>query len=124
MAKKTNENLIPQNKRTKDEQREIARQGGIASGKARREKKQVRDFINAWLDEEHTDKSGQIKTGADILASKLIRMGANDGNVKAIEMLLALAGQKPAEKIIVSDIDNDVINEVERMVESGQKTSD
>ena len=103
---------------------EMGRKGGIQYGINNRERKQVKDYINAWLDEEHTDKSGQIKTGADILAGKLIRMGANDGNMKAIEMLLALAGQKPAEKVIVSDIDNDVINEVERMVESGQKTSD
>lgn len=124
MAKKTNGNLIPQNKRTKAEQREIARQGGIASGIARREKKQVRDFINAWLDEEHTDKSGNVLTGAEMLASKIVQMSIKDGNMKSVEMLLALAGQKPAEKVIVSDIDNDVINEVERMVESGQKTSD
>lgn len=33
------ENLIPLNKRTKEEQREIAKQGGIKSGKIRREKK-------------------------------------------------------------------------------------
>lgn len=124
MAKKTNENLIPQNKRTKAERREIARQGGIASGKARREKKQVRDFINAWLDEEHTDKSGNVLTGAEMLASKIVQMSIKDGNMKSVEMLLALAGQKPAEKVIVSDIDNDVINEVEKMVEGGQKTSD
>lgn len=124
MSKKRPPNAEKGQFQTGDEQVEIARQGGIASGKARREKKMVRDFINTWLDEEHTDKSGQTKTGADILASKLIRMGANDGNMKAIEMLLALAGQKPAEKVIVSDIDNDVINEVERMVESEQKTSD
>lgn len=39
------ENLIPQSERTKDEQREIARQGGIASGKARREKKIIEEAI-------------------------------------------------------------------------------
>ena len=33
------ENLIPQSERTKEEQREIARLGGIASGKARKEKR-------------------------------------------------------------------------------------
>ena len=36
------ENLKPQNKRTKSEQREIARKGGIASGKSRRLKKPLR----------------------------------------------------------------------------------
>lgn len=33
------ENLVPLNKRTKTEQTEITRKGGIASGKARREKR-------------------------------------------------------------------------------------
>lgn len=33
------ENLIPLNNRTKTEQKEITRMGGVASGKARREKK-------------------------------------------------------------------------------------
>ncbi len=40
-----NDNLIPQNKRTKEEQREIARKGGIASGKARKERKTLKERI-------------------------------------------------------------------------------
>ena len=39
MTRGNPDNLIPQNERTKKEQSEIARKGGIASGKARREKK-------------------------------------------------------------------------------------
>ena len=124
MANKRPPNAEKGQFQTGDKQVEIAKQGGIASGKARREKKQVRDFINAWLDEEHTDKSGNVLTGAEMIASKIVQMSIKDGNMKSMEMLLALAGQKPADKVIVSDIDNDVINEVERMVESGQKTSD
>ena len=38
-------NLIPFNERTEDEQREIARQGGIASGKARREKQKTQQIL-------------------------------------------------------------------------------
>lgn len=45
MANETTKNLIPQNKRTKDEQREIARMGGIASGKARREKQKTQQIL-------------------------------------------------------------------------------
>ena len=36
--------LIPLNQRTKNEQKEIARQGGIASGVARRQKKTLREI--------------------------------------------------------------------------------
>lgn len=124
MAKKRPPNGRMTQFRSGDEAVKNGQKGGIASGISRREKKMVRDFINAWLDEEHTDKSGNVLTGAEMIASKIVQMSIKDGNMKSMEMLLALAGQKPAEKIIVSDIDNDVINEVERMVESGQKTSD
>ena len=40
-----NKNLIPFNERTEEEQREIARQGGIASGKARREKQKTQQIL-------------------------------------------------------------------------------
>jgi hypothetical protein len=41
--------LIPQNKRTKKEQSEIARKGGIASGVARREKKRLSTIYGEML---------------------------------------------------------------------------
>ena len=43
-------NLKPQNKRTKSEQREIARKGGIASGEARRKRKTLREELLALLE--------------------------------------------------------------------------
>ena len=43
------EDLIPQSERTKDEQKAIARKGGIASGKARREKKMMRETLDILL---------------------------------------------------------------------------
>ena len=45
--------LIPQNRRTKEEQSEIARKGGIASGKARREKKLMSQIYVEFLDKDH-----------------------------------------------------------------------
>lgn len=42
-------NLIPQNKRTKSEQREIAQKGGKASGVARREKKALKTTLEMLL---------------------------------------------------------------------------
>ena len=43
------EDLIPQSERTKEEQKAIARMGGIASGKARREKKKMRETLEMLL---------------------------------------------------------------------------
>ena len=48
-------NLIPLNERTKSEQREIATQGGIASGKARREKQQTRQILSELLSIQNKD---------------------------------------------------------------------
>ena len=42
-------NLIPMNKRTPSEQREITRKGGIESGKARRRKKTLKDISKMFL---------------------------------------------------------------------------
>ena len=43
------QNLIPQNKRTKSEQRENAQKGGKASGVARREKKALKTTLETLL---------------------------------------------------------------------------
>ena len=47
------QNLRPQSMRTKSEQREVARKGGIASGEARREKKRLSEIYAEALAEEY-----------------------------------------------------------------------
>lgn len=49
-------NLIPFNKRTESEQREIAQQGGIASGKARRRKRSMKEPADYYLSLPETDR--------------------------------------------------------------------
>ena len=55
------ENLIPMNKRTKAEQSEIARMGGIASGKARRRKSNIKKTLEAVLNLDVPDDELQAK---------------------------------------------------------------
>lgn len=43
------ENLIPFSQRSKEEVRELARKGGVASGKARRQKKALKEQIELLL---------------------------------------------------------------------------
>lgn len=50
------ENLIPLNNRTKTEQTEITRMGGIASGKSRREKKRRGEVLREIMNTRVTDK--------------------------------------------------------------------
>lgn len=50
------QNLVPLNNRTKTEQREITRMGGIASGEARRKKKQRGDILREIINTEVTNE--------------------------------------------------------------------
>ena len=74
-------NLRPQNTRSKDEQKEIARMGGIASGKARRERKSVSQLCADFLLHSHNIKLPKGKTmtmtGEEIIVEALV------GNVRA-----------------------------------------
>ena len=110
------DNLISLADRTTEEQRIIATKGGIASGEARRRKKLLKECIDALLEKVvSVDESGEDVTGADVLAVKLYEEAKN-GNMKDWELLRDTANQKPAERVVVSNIDPDVINQVERMV--------
>lgn len=101
--------------RTTEEQREIARQGGIASGEARRRKRDLRQALELLLEKEYRDKNGNTITGTEAITAKLFEQ-AMKGNIKAFETLRDTVGQKPVEKVMIAEVDQDVINEVERMV--------
>ena len=101
------ENLIPMNERTKDEQREIARQGGIASGKVRKQqadlKKRLKEIANMALRAGDIDeittladaKSANLSV-SDALLVKLVAM-ALGGNIKAMNTLMGMLGNDPTE---------------------------
>ena len=109
------DNLIPNSERSPEEVRENGRKGGIASGVARRRKKDLREACIAILETEITTKSGDKMTGSEAMVAKLFQQ-AMKGNIKAFIALRDTAGQKPVEKLVVSDVDPSVINEVENMV--------
>lgn len=92
------QNLIPNSERSPNEVRENGKKGGIASGKARRQKKLLRECLEILLEKEMTDKKGETMTGAEALSAKLFKE-AMKGNVKAFEVLRDTAGQKPVEKV-------------------------
>lgn len=90
------QNLIPTTELTENERRELARKGGIASGEARRRRKQLREDLLAMLDEEveFKTKDGQtVKATVQAgVARKLIKQ-ASEGNLKAIELMAKLTGE-------------------------------
>lgn len=117
MANDGRKNLIPQNERTKERQREIARMGGKASGKKRQEKKLLKDCLEILLEKKYKDENGKKKTGAEAISVKLFKE-ALKGNVKAFEVLRDTVGQKPVDKIMMAEIDKETIDEVEKMVKN------
>lgn len=85
--------LIPQSLRTKDEQRRIARMGGIASGKARREKRRLRDLLKIAAAEQVTNPTTGEKKCRDELAMARLASKAANGDLKAIELMAKLLGE-------------------------------
>ena len=97
---------------------EEQKKGGIASGKARAEKRDLRKALELLLEQTYTDKKGNTRTGAQAITEKLFSE-VMKGNVKAFEVLRDTVGQKPVEKVMVAEVDQDVIDEVERAVIDG-----
>ena len=89
--------------------------GGKASAEARRKKRDLRAALEVLLERDVSDGNGNTITGAQALTARLYKE-ALKGNVKAFEVLRDTVGQKPVEKVIVADVDQEIIEEVERAV--------
>lgn len=109
------EDLIPQSERTKDEQKEIARMGGIASGKVRREKKAMKDTLATLLAMPLKDgvaedldeiKSIASLNGKNITVQEAIMLAqvkkAVKGDTRAAEFIRDSSGNKLKEGLEIS----------------------
>ena len=100
------ENLVDLRTRTTEEQREIARLGGIASGKARKEKRMLKDLLEEAL------SKGTETNNEYVNITKALIKEANKGNVKAYEVIRDTLGQKPKEEIEITDMTNRKFDEI------------
>ena len=75
--------------RTKSEARKRGKKGGIASGKARKERKALREELLLLLSKDDT----QEKVSLALIKQAL------DGNTKAFEVIRDTIGEKPVDKI-------------------------
>lgn len=89
--------------RSKTEARALGRAGGVASGKARAEKKRLGELLRILLDQQ--TENG--KTNAEEVTAELVRQ-AKKGNVKAFEVLRDTIGEKPAEEITLNNIEIEI----------------
>lgn len=98
------ENLIPNEERTPSERRENARKGGIASGKARRRKRSMKEAADLFLSLPVSDKRKFNKAARryvdveDIDNQMLMIMGlvdaATDGDAGAAKVVIDLIGER------------------------------
>lgn len=114
-------NLIPNEERTPSERRENARKAGIASGKARREKKTIQKILADYLDKDvKSNKSLQgIAKAAGIKGNQSIKelMTAvcilntlKKGDVDKLQKLCELLGEDNGKEYLedVSEAEADV----------------
>ena len=101
MPRDGTENLIPFNERTEEEQRKIQRKGGIASGKARREKADLKKKVNQILEmdvfspqlKEALEEKELNATNQTAIATVLLQK-ALKGDIRAIELLAKMNGNE------------------------------
>jgi hypothetical protein len=89
------QNLVPFNERTVSEQRTIAQNGGIASGKKRRERKKMREDLLRYLSEVDPETGNTMQE--NIVLAAVAK--ASNGDVRAIEFIRDTIGEKPADEL-------------------------
>ena len=113
------EDLITMAERTKEEQKRIATKGGIASGKARREKKEHKKTIACALElilnakiPDSMAKKMQAQTGVSeidyrtALAYSVISTAIKKGDANALRTIADYTGEKPADNLNINTDEN------------------
>lgn len=102
MGKGRIENLIPNSQRTPEELHAMTVAGGIASGKARREKKSFREAMEILLEQlvERKDKDGNVLEKVpriDAICLKQIEKALTKGDTKAAKFCVDVVTPKRLE---------------------------
>ena len=94
---------------------EEAKKGGKRSGEVRAARRDLRKALEALLDKEIKAKDGTLLSGAEAIALKQMEK-ALKGDTKAFEVVRDTAGQKPVEKVMIAEVEQSVIDEIEKAV--------
>lgn len=115
----TTENLIPFNKRSEGEARELGAKGGKASGEARRQKSALIKGLEALLNSEIRQKDGTRKKGADLVVEAWlvgIISGLKKGNTAPLREYLDRVDGRPAQALQLTGADGGAVK-VEQSVD-------
>ena len=97
---------LPQGKviQAGEEAREMGRKGGKRSAQVRKERKTLRQELEALLGEEIHDKNGKAMNTQKAVSTALIKAALN-GSVQAFTTIRDTIGEKPVEKVDVQAAD-------------------
>ena len=94
-----------------EEAREMQKKSAQKRSQNIKEKKLIRQVIEERLGSADLEE----------IVDNLIDRAKHDS--RDFEVLQSAIGQKPVEKVVISEIDTDVIDEIERMVNDDEETS-
>ena len=116
MARKQDENLIPNSQRSPSEVRANSSKGGIKSGQVRRQKKTVAEYLRKWADGEVSEKNkkalealglSEEATNRTLLVVPLIKK-ASSGDTKALQMVLELLGEDKKKELEIKKLRREI----------------
>lgn len=102
------QNLVHHSQRTPKERQEIARKGGIASGKKRRELKSLKEELLLLLSQGDT----QEKISLAVIQKAL------NGDLKAFEVIRDTTGQKMPDKVEVTQTIDESVREIDEYIKN------
>ena len=123
-------NLIPMDKRSKSEARELGRNGGIASGVSRRRKRSLKEAADLYLslpvsDRKMWNKIARRGVDPDDIDNQMamiigLTMAATAGDAKAAKVIVDLLGEDAhSEEASVHPLVSDLVTAVKKRQEDG-----
>ena len=123
-------NLVPLNERTKEEQRTIQQDGGIASGAARRRKRSMKEAADLYLslpvsDRKMWNKISRRGVDPDDIDNQMamiigLTMAATAGDAKAAKVIVDLLGEDShSGEAAVHPLVSDLVTAVKKRQEDG-----
>ena len=92
-----------------------AREAQLKGAATKRARKTLREELLALLSGDIVDRKGRTVQAQTAMSNALLKE-ALSGNTKAFEIIRDTIGEKPVDKVMVADVDQNVINEVEKAV--------
>lgn len=120
MANEQNLKVIRDSKRARElQEKSVAkRKENIAKANT------FKAVLEILLNDTYTDKKGVKRTGWEVASLKVFE-NAMKGDRKSFETIRDTIGQKPVDKVMIAEVEQSVIDEVERMVlGDDEETSD